>query len=135
MKSASLRRLPLLVGLLLVAASAALAQSDVTSPSEKFEKGLKFLKDHNMSLVVLYDVGGGVSPKKETVTAYYEMVMLANKKVDVTVFVNKGSGEEIKIAVIPAREMPSKGLGAWLWYKVCAAVGELDGCREAGIIS
>jgi hypothetical protein len=137
MKSAAgCRALPLIVGsALLLVAAVAFAQNDVTSPAERFEKGLKFLKDHDMSLVVQYVPKDSSEPTRQTITAYYEMVMLANKKVDVTVFVVKGSGEEVKIAQIPGREIPSKGMGAWLWYKICAAVGQLDACREVGIVS
>jgi hypothetical protein len=120
------RALPAVIGsILLLVVTAAVAQDEVTSPSERFEKGLKFLKDHDMSLVVQYVRKDATEPTKETITAYYEMVMLANK----------ASGEEVKIAQLTGREMPAKGLGAWLWYKVCAAVGQLDACRQAGIVS
>lgn len=125
----------LLVGICVLAAAVATAQSDVTSPSDRFEKGLTYLKDHGAALLVEYVPKEGGNPRKETITAYYEMVQLANKKVETTVLLSRDSGKETKVAQIPGKEMPSKGLGAWLWYKVCAAIDQLDGCREAGVIN
>ena len=128
-------RLCLAAAAVLLVAATATAQSEVVSPSVRFDKGLAFLKTQGLSLVVEYVAKEGASPTKSTIAAYHEMVQLANKKVDTTIILGLGSDQEKKVVTIVGKEMSAKGLGAFLWYKVCAAADKLEGCRSAEVIN
>ncbi|HPC82928.1 MAG TPA: hypothetical protein P5234_06355 [Thermoanaerobaculaceae bacterium] len=110
------------------------AQTDM-APSERFEKGLALLKDKGWVLVAeLADEGG--SPSREKITAYTDMVLLVNKHRPATfLLVREADKREIKLATLKPGELPAKALGAWIWYKICAAADLMESCRAAGIIS
>ncbi|MGV8040626.1 MAG: hypothetical protein AB2L07_11255 [Thermoanaerobaculaceae bacterium] len=123
------------LGLVLVAlALPAAAQTDM-APSERFEKGLALLKDKGYVLVAEI-AAEGEKPAREKIAAYTDMVLLVNKRQPVTFFLlHEADKREVKLATLRPNELPAKALGAWLWYKVCAAADLLESCRAAGIIS
>ncbi|HPW56568.1 MAG: hypothetical protein KA072_06720 [Thermoanaerobaculaceae bacterium] len=129
------RILPGVLALVLLAQVApATAQTDPT-PSERFEKGLALLKDKGYALLAEITLEGE-KPQREKITAYTDMVLLVNKRQPVTLFLLHSSDkQETKLTTLKPNELAAKALGAWLWYKVCAAADLLESCRGAGVIS
>ncbi len=110
------------------------AQTDL-APSERFEKGLALLKDKGYVLVAEI-APEGEKPAREKITAYTDMVLLVNKRKPVTFFLlHEADKKETKLATLKPNELPAKALGAWLWYRICAAADLLESCRGVGIIS
>lgn len=130
-----LRTLCGVIGLLVLALAVPAASQTDLAPSERFEKGLALLKEKGYSLAA--EVGAeGEKPTREKIASYTDMVLLVNKRQPATFFlIHDAEKRETKLATLKPNELPAKALGAWLWYKVCAAADLLESCRAGGIIS
>lgn len=105
------------------------------SPSERFEKGLALLKDKGFTLIAEH-AAAGEKPQREKITAYTDMVLVVNYRHETTFYLLNQAGEkELNLATLKPNELPAKALGAWLWYKICAAAELMESCRAASIIS
>jgi hypothetical protein len=111
------------------------AQQDGLSPSARFEKGFALLKEKGYTLLA-EQTTEGEKPQREKITSYSDLVLLVNTQQPVTFFiVHKETDKETRIASLKPAELSSKALGAWLWYKLCAAADLMDSCRAAGVIA
>jgi hypothetical protein len=111
------------------------AQEDGLSPSARFEKGFALLRDKGYTLIAEQGPEGE-KPQREKITSYSDLVLLVNKRQPVTFYViHKDTDKETRIASLKPAELPSKALGAWLWYKLCNAAGLMESCRAAGVIA
>lgn len=119
---------------LLVLAAPGRAETEMP-PSERFEKGLALL--HEKGYVLLAETGSeGGSPAREKISAYTDMVLVVNKRLTTTFLLLRDvDKKEIKLATLRPAELPAKALGAWIWYKICAAAELLESCRAVGVIS
>lgn len=111
------------------------AQQDGLSPSARFEKGFALLKEKGYTLLAEQTVEGE-KPQREKITSYADLVLLVNTQQPVTFFIlQKDTDKETRIATLKPAELSSKALGAWLWYKLCAAADLMESCRAAGVIA
>jgi hypothetical protein len=111
------------------------AQADGLSPSARFEKGFALLKEKGYTLIAEQTIEGE-TPQREKISSYSDLVLLVNKQQPVTFFIlHKDTDKETRIASLKPAELSSKALGAWLWYKLCAAADLMESCRAAGVIA
>ena len=111
------------------------AQQDGLSPSARFEKGFALLKEKGYTLLAEQAIEGE-KPQPEKISSYADLVLLVNKQQPVTFFIlHKDTDKETRIATLKPAELSSKALGAWLWYKLCAAAELMESCRAAGVIA
>lgn len=130
------RVLAVVVGLAALAVpKLSLAQEDGLSQSARFAKGFELLHEKGFTLIA--DQGPeGEKPKRGKITSYSDLVLLVNERQPVTFYLlPKDSDKETRIAHLKPAELPSKALGAWLWYKLCSAADLMETCRAAGIIA
>lgn len=110
------------------------AQDQGLKPSERAEKGFALLGEKSLKLVadVADDHGGS---KQESLSSYVDLILLVNKKRAVTFRLLGPQDEDRQVCSLKPSELPSKVLGAWLWYKICFLADLAEPCRAAGIIN
>jgi hypothetical protein len=110
-------------------------QAEDLSPSVRFEKGLALLKEKGFTLIAEH-AAVGEKPQREKITVYTDMVLVVNFRHNTTFYLlHQASEKETNLATLKPNELPAKALGAWLWYKICAAADLMESCRAASIIS
>jgi len=131
------RALPFLVCIAVaLVALPAPAQTGEAPLSERAERGFKLLGEKGFKLAADIVTDEGKTPRREVMSSYTDLVLLVNKRKAVTFrLLGPEEGKERDVASIKATELPTRILGAWLWYKICSAADLLESCRTAGVIS
>ena len=111
------------------------AQEDGLSPSARSEKGFALLHEKGYTLIAEHAAEGD-KPKRETIASFSDLILLVNRRQPTTFYLfQKATDKETKIATLKPTELPSKALGAWIWYRLCSAADLMESCRAAGIIA
>ena len=115
----------------LVIPSLLLAQEDGLSPSARSEKGFALLHEHGFTLIAELAAEGD-KPERETIASFSDLILVVNQRQPTTFYLfQKAIDKETKIATLKPAELPSKALGAWIWYKLCSAADLMESCRAA----
>lgn len=108
----------------------AFAKDDYTPMSkEKFEGGLKVLKDNGYILLAYYTPPDSSEEIKTKITDYKTMVDIVNMQVEFRIVALEiETGKEIEIEKMEGNG--SKSLTEDCFKKICSALGVYAGCKE-----